>query len=665
MKSVNIKILSMVMFMVILFSLPVLAESMAKYNLDENIPDSWFDQPIVASEEGVTEFDESPLLKVRVAAGELEPVEDRLPDDPLCIEPYKEIGKYGGMAHVYVTNQQHFDAAGGWVPFHRRDMMVRANPTMTEYIPRLFESMEYNEDYTQLTIHMRKGMKWSDGYPLTTKNTMWWWEHVANNKELNPVPPEKQNPPIKDIKALDDYTFVITFMSPQPKAHRGWFNTLEFGFGTPAHYMKNYHIETVEDRNTFLREVKEEGFDNWTQYWEYHNTLTNVKAGIRPSFDMYITVERGEDYLIRERNPYYYVVDTEGNQLPYIDKIMVHLITNNDVAEMKAVTGEATINYTSLSVDSLPLYQSQQEKGGYDLLVWKDIKTTWCNLQPNLTHENPKLRKIFQDIRFRRALSLSINRNEINEKLFYGEGTPSAATISRTSKYYKPEYGHENPYIKYNPEEAIKLLDEIGMKDINNDGFRELPDGSVFNPEIITLAGDSRDSILEIVVDNFKSVGLNIDLKILNWGLHLERKHANKFDIGGWSSEDTDLLIQYEKNLAPWDHNTWHPNVPWILWIDWFVTNGDSGEEPPEEIKKLIKLADIHVNKWGSKEADQALEELLQISAKKMWNIGTVAAGPAPIIKSKNLKNVTKTGVYYWAAEFLRPYYECQFYLDE
>lgn len=663
----NMKKISIVALISILFC--VLSVSvMASDIMDPQIPESWFEAPKLASEVGITEFDESPMLADRVASGELEAVAERLPKDPPVVEPYGEIGKYGGTAEVWGTALNF----GGDVRYLAPpDAAGRVTPDGADIVPYYLESWEFSDQGRVLTLKLREGMKWSDGHLFTSDDYLFWWDHIAHNTELTNVPPEEQTPVATlNATAPDKYTVVYEYNVPNPRRDDFGFQN-EFGFGVtpPAHFLKQFHPDFV-DLKELEAKAAELGLNSWVDYFnrmrndsEVHPEFEQQKPTLRP----FVAVERTNSTLTFERNPYYPFVDTEGNQLPYIDRAVVSLANSREVAALKMATGEGVIGGRFTTQQDLALYKKNEKAEGYKTRIFQKAYGSDCGIQLNLSHEDPAMRELFLDVRFRRALSVAIDRENINKKLYFGLAVPMQASVPPTSKFYKDEYGQA--YADFDLEQAEQLLDEIGMVDKDGNGFRERPDGQAFRPTLI-YSKDFFDPTpaLELIKNSWSKVGIDFNMKEVDRALLDQARAANDFDISVWVIDNiTDVGLgdpwHIAKMFAPGPGSV--PYSPWPDFINWIQTKGEEGIEPPEEIKYLRKLADKLATDPDPAERDKAAVELIELQAENLWSIGTVALPPQPVMVSNKLKNVPDRGLWDWSMRYMSPYYPVQFYLDD
>ncbi|GAI52566.1 unnamed protein product, partial [marine sediment metagenome] len=244
-----------------------------------------------------------------------------------------------------------------------------------------------------------------------------------------------------------------------------------------------------------------------------------------------------------ERNPYYWKVDTAGNQLPYINKVIVTKVADKEMMDAKLITGDFDFGCLETRVENYSLYMENAEKGHYRVLPWQSVHGSAVIYQVNQTSEDPILRKIFQDVRFRRALSLAINREEINNVIFYGLAEPRQYTVISQSVYYEEEFA--GAYAGYDPEEANRLLDEMGLKWDKNHEWRLRPDSKILSSTLeYFLCETPKDKISELVKEYWEAIGFKITIKQISGELQRERAIANKIQVGLWHGDvATDWLF--------------------------------------------------------------------------------------------------------------------------
>jgi len=668
-------ILPLLVFMTIVLTANSFALSVEEV-VDENIPDSWFEAPSTAGELGLT-FQQSPMLDELVDDGELPPVEERLSDDTIVIEPYSDIGNYGGELMTYGQDLS-FDFGGSWMGGGGHNPF-RITADGSKVIPWLAKGWEYSNNYQSITIYFRDGLSWSDGTPIKFgEEYQWWWDNIVNYEEpediefdlyvdLSVSPPE-----IVDITVEDSQTVTLHLARPMMDYHRqlltdGWKAAafVEFsGNVAPSHFFEQLH-PYFTDFDEIEEKTSELGFDDpvtaFEDLWNEEVFAPTYPERNVPTLSPYVPIERTESSLLLERNPYYPFVDTEGNQLPYIDYFRVDNVESREGAEIRAQTGEAHLSRANLRTRNMPSYLDGEERGGYSTLIYHSEAMAHPYFQINMEHEDYS--EIFQDKRFRQAFSMGINREEINDRIYFGNAIPMQTTAPLLSPYFRPEYGEA--YIEHDPERAGELLDEMGMVDETGDGYRETPEGEPFEIEAL-IVGDGfpwHDSDLwELVITQLQEVGINIDIENIGASLYWDRWGGDDFDISGWIGDavTTSISASFQKGIAPFRS---HPG--WMDWGRWVETGGDEGIEPHPAAKKAAELAETYRYSTDPDEREETMHELLSHQAEYIWFPGSVAHPPLPVIVSNDVKNVPKSGFIAYDlgnSAVMRPQ---QFYLEE
>jgi len=601
------------------------------------------------------EFHEAPMLRVKVATGELPPVEERLPEEPVVVKPLGNVGQYGGALRVAAQSP-----VSGVDSAHTRiQHLLRLAPDLSTVMPDIAKGWDFSEDLKTLTVYLRKGLKWSDGASFTAEDIMFWYEDVLLNDEITPAKPWYWNVGGKLVKAkkIDDYTVAFETVIPNP-----WIvNELTRFAGEPflpKHYLKKYHIRYNAKANEL---AKKEGYEEWWQCFNWHSKTGMGQQDVNlptlnPWFLKEITTE-GNKYF--ERNPYYYKVDISGNQLPYIDEQINIIVPDKEVLELKAISGEFDLvgAEVALSLKSYSLYKENEKKGHYRTLMWQDPSVA-ASYNFNMTHKDPVLRKIFNDLRFRQAMSLAINREEISKVLYFGEAVPHQGIVEPGCSFYEDWMGKY--YTEYDPERANTLLDEMGLKWDKDHKYRLRPDGKVLTITLEYAPITKYEKIGALVGEYWGKVGLKVVLKEVSTSLWIQRGNSNDRDVGAWHVVGrSHLLFQPPWNLAPLSSS----GVPWAQWHD---SGGKTGEEPPQIIKDLFKLVD----EWrttvpGSKEYIELGKKVLGINVKNLFSIGTVGLIPTPLIVRDNLKNIPEKAV--WSPAFWHwlPYQADQWYFEK
>ncbi len=606
-------------------------------------------------------FNEAPALREKVAAGELPPVEQRLPEEPMVVQPLRGIGVYGGTLRLSARGPM---GQGLDVETTRIQELAVFSPDLQSVVPNVAKGWELSDDYKTLTIFLREGMKWSDGEPFTADDVLFWYEDILLDDQLFPSKPQEWTPggELPKVEKLNDYAVRFRFVRPNPTI----ISALAVSRGdifAPKHYLKKYHIKYNPDANDL---AKSEGYEQWWIAFKFHNERgARLQDPDLPVVDPWVlsTVDsQGNRYY--ERNPYFWKVDVAGNQLPYIDTQARIMVENVQVLELKVIAGEFDVmaHGSPTFMKDYTLFKEGEEKGDYRVLVRNAPRGNAQVFGLNLTHKDPILREIFNDIRFRQAFSLAIDRNELNELFYFGKATPRQATVVPWASFYEDWMGKY--YAEFDPEKANELLDEMGLEWNTGHEYRLRPDG-----EVLSLTLESQKKLVainEVISDHLKRVGIKADVQSRSTPLLRRRFSENEADVGQWSmAQTTELAMQRSLYwvIPPWQLWVGLSCVPWGNWLQ---SGGETGEEPPETVKKLYALA----REWQTTLAgtDRYLElgkELQTIVVKNLFLIGTVGMVPNLWTVKNDIENVAEDVMYVSDYGFWRPYQAVQWFFRE
>lgn len=582
-----------------------------------------------------SKFNEAPMLAELVKAGKLPPVEERLPATPGVMPTLEMAGKYGG------TVRRGFRGVSDrWGPTKMQDRGLVWFDKSLILQPRIAESWEVNSDATEWTFHLRPGAKWSDGTPMTSGDIQWWYENVLKNKDLTPAVPadwSAGNPRVlMEMEFPDDYTFKAKFVAPNPFfAYRFTRNP----GAVPGYYMKQFHADLTDDKAKLEADMKTAGFDNWTVYYleDRDRWWSNPE---RPSLGPWLSKNTiSNELFLMERNPYFFAVDGDGNQLPYVDKINHRLFETPDVFDLWIVNGEIDFQGRHVQTGNFTLYKENEAKGDYKVLV--GIAASHIGLNPNHSSKNPLLAEFFQDRNVRIALNLAMNREEMNELVWSGLLKPrqySPLTVS--PQYYEKA---ETAYTQYDPVQANKLLDEAGYDKKDADGFRLWKDGSgpvSFIIEGIDPTGSNGDDTAQLAAKYLAAVGVKAAYKPVERSLYEEHYNANDIDCGFWGGDRTVLPLVPQ---APIFRGTMIDR-PWAAGWGIFVNLGEdapNASKPPEGyfIWKIWDLWDQIAVEPSPDKQNELFRQILDIWAEEVPMVTLLGEMPALAIVKSGFRN--------------------------
>ncbi|MCP4167466.1 MAG: ABC transporter substrate-binding protein [Chloroflexi bacterium] len=600
-----------------------------------------------------SKYNQAPMLAEKVAAGELPPVDDRLPAEPLVEEVVDEIGQYGGtLRRAFLGPSDHNNYTR-----LSYDALLRFAPDGGAVIPHIAKGYEANDDFTQWTISLREGMSWSDGEPFTADDIMFWYENILQNEDLMPsIPLWMQNADGSTVlvEKLDDSTVQWNYMEPNTAFPLNIANmdgadkSIAIMSFAPAHYLQQFH-PAFADEAELQAKVDERGFETWTELFQVE-ALPHT-SGNRPSTAAWVPVDGSNvsDQVFRlQRNPYYFAVDAEGNQLPYVDNVTFTFFADKEALNLAAVGGEIDMQGRHLNMASYPVLKENEDAGNYHVVAWPTFGGSDAVLMFNQTYQNdPAAGEMLRNKDFRIALSHAIDREGIKESAFLGLGESRQPVPSPGHPFY-PGDEHAFKYTELDLDTANALLDGIGMTERDGDGFRLLPGGEPLDIEIqvITAFGNWAD-VGQIVVDNWADVGVKAHVEIRERALGFQMRDTNDLMVEIWNEDSTPFPFSGQPKMDPRSTValTFAPLIR-----TWYQTGGEEGMEPPPEIAKIVEIIDEGKISGPERQAELA-QELFRIWTDNVWEIGTVGLTPmiqGVLVVNDNLMNVPDSAGNTW-----------------
>lgn len=571
-----------------------------------------------------SKYSEAPMLAELVAAGSLPPVEERLPKEPLVQSVVDKIGVYGGTWHRAALNSGD------------TSLFSRLNPDGLVYfdivgnvVPAVAKSWDISEDGKEFTFHLREGMKWSDGQPYTADAILWWYDHIMNNAELTPTKPAwmRVKGEYGTIEKIDDYTVVFKFSSPYGTFIE-WLATNAF-YGVPGHYLEQFHVDFV-DKAKLEAAAKAANFEQWYQYFNDRNSTYNNPE--RPVVSAWkFTTLPDANPLIAERNPYYYRVDEQGQQLPYIDRIQWEVTTNVEVLNLKAIAGELDCQERQITLVNYPLFMDGKEKGGYHVFTWPGDGGTDAGMMVNMNAGQQEgaddhqkvIGDILRKVEFRRALSLGMDREEVWNSAFLGFGAPRQMAPMEWSKYYEEEMA--TPYVEMDVDEANSMLDALGLDQRDADGFRLGPDGQPLDIVIsaVNQFGPWVDTA-QLVNNHWNAIGIKTAVNVEERSLYYTRMAAGEHQIAVWNTGGNGKVLIYPYWTMPYASASRIGPLSGI----WYQSGGTQGIEPTGDLRKVLDIFDEATVTIDQAAQDELAKQIFRINTANLWTIGTVGGTP-------------------------------------
>ncbi len=608
------------------------------------------------------EYHQAPMLD----SMDLPPVADRLPAEPLVVEPTDNIGVYGGTWHLGLRG------TGDEVNIVRNieyEGLVRWDPQWKEIIPNIAKSWEANDEGTEYTFHLREGMKWSDGEPFTADDILFWYEADATNTEINPAPPNwmVSGGEVGKVEVIDPYTVKFSFAAPN-----GLFlQRLATPDGmVPAMFPKHWASQFHPDYNPGGMEavqalMDEVGVDTWVDLWVLKVTGKWHTQTPQPQLWAW-TLENGYTadvvQITAVRNPYYWKVDPEGNQYPYIDKVQWNYGEDVETLVLQALNGD--IDFQDRHIATLAnkaVFADNMEAGGYHFTEIVPASMNYVAIAFNLTDLDPVKREIFQNKDFRAAMSVAIDRQAIIDLIYVGQGEPYQLAPRPTSPYYNEQLAHQ--YTEYDPEMANQMLDSAGFDQRDADGYRLGPDGNriTFSVDVIATLYPEQPDVIEQVVGYWQAVGIDARVNVVERDLLYQRKAANQQDASVWGGDGGLDVVLEPRWYFPFSNESHFAEA----WQYWYNNPADErAEEPVDAAKQQMALYDQLKATADLDKQNELMGEILQIAADQFWAMGIVLPSPGYGIQKNNFFNVPQSYPNAWLYPHPGPTNPFQYYIQ-
>ncbi len=605
---------------------------------------------------------------------ELPPLADRLPSEPLVVAPYNAVGTYGGTFRA-LSNAT--EAGTSDFLSTRHVNLVRYSDDLSTIVPNVAKDWEWNDDFTQLTFFLRAGHKWSDGAPFTAEDVKFWYDNLSLDSKVIEKPKDYVliggEPMTVDV--VDPQTVRFNLPAPKPGLLAHFATSFAQGF-QPKHFLGQFHPDINADADKLAQDA---GFENglavikayfgnsdWTDtpspLLNSPEKVANLPADVIPTLESHIYVSDTTEGRHLVANPYFFMVDTQGNQLPYISEQDEVYINDAQVRLLKLVNGEVDYKTQSLQLSDVPLLLENQEKGDYNIDIRPKIAMHAFSF--NVTSDDLEKRKVFGDLRFRTAMSIAINRDDLNEAAYFGQGEPRQYIGFSPAPDFVDEKWITHA-TEYDLDRAKSLLDEVGMMDKDGDGFRELPNGDklVLNMQFATqgIAGQ----VVELVSQYWSEAGIQTTVKEITPDEYRSAQSSNALDVGMWEKGQPMGIVLGNNELWVAPFENYFAHRVGMLWGEYLESDGAKGVEPPDYVKQLNDdINAFQSTPVGSDESNELGARLVQNMTENLLFIGT-ALTPDPIYYRNALKNVVefKTASYEYYRTF--PYRAHQWFLSE
>jgi peptide/nickel transport system substrate-binding protein len=566
------------------------------------------------------------------------------PDEPAVVElsDGKAVGKPGGELHTLVSRSK-----------DTRLMVVYGYARLVAYTPELelapdiLRSIDI-EDGRAFTLHLREGHRWSDGEPFTSEDFRYWWKDVANNQQLSPTGPPIElivdgEPPV--VEFPDPLTVRYSWSKPNPFFLPALAGATPLFIYMPAHYLKRFH-ERHADPDAVAAMVKETQARDWAQLHGRKDGMYNFDNPDLPTLQPWFpTTPSPAMRFVFERNPHFHRVDSAGQQLPYIDRVVLEVV-DDELVPIKTGAGETDLQSRGLFFKHYTFLKDSEERSNLRTHLWQTARGAHLAIYPNLNAKDEVWRELFRDVRFRRALSMAIDREEINQIMYFGLAIGGQNSVLPQSPLYRPEFRER--WAEYAPEKAGALLDEIGLTERTPDGLRKLSDGRPMELVVETAGEDSEQSdLLELVAEDWAALGLKIHTRPSQREVFRNRIFSGETLMSIWFGLENGIPTadMSPQEFVPTDQL----QLQWPKWGQHWQTKGGAGEAPDEP--EAAKLLELFKNWRGATERDQRREiwyQILEIYSDQVYSIGLIGGVLQPVAVRRTLRNVPAEAMYNW-----------------
>ncbi|MFO1074993.1 MAG: ABC transporter substrate-binding protein [Geminicoccaceae bacterium] len=564
------------------------------------------------------------------------------PDEPRVIEDMIEPGQPGGVLRMLIAR----DREARFFHIYGYAKLVTFDRTLN-LVPDILAGYEV-EDGRIFTLRLRKGHKWSDGQPFTAEDFRFWWEDVESSPELQPSGPDIQllvDGEAPKVEVLDELTVRYSWSKPNRFFLPALAATNQLFIYRPAHYLKQFHPKYVA-ADELAQRIKDNGARDWAQLFLRKDRLNDFDDPDTPTLQPWMQTTRSPaQRFVGQRNPYFHRVDPSGRQLPYIDQLVLEVVDGR-LIPIKTGAGEVDLQARRLVFKDYTFLKESEPRSGLKTLLWPEARSAHLALYPNLNAADPVWRGLFRDLRFRQALALGIDREAIAAFLYDGLAQPANNTILAASPLWRDEYGA--PCASFDPDQANRLLDQLGLDKRNDKGVRLLPDGRPMEL-VVEMSGEDNEQsdVLELVRDQWAAIGFKITPKPSDRQIMRNRIYAGTALMSMFFGIDNGVpsAIMPPKDFAPTSQGD---QLQWPKWGQFYETKGQSGEAP--DLPEAKRLLDLYGDWTTASEERQAeiWHEMLSLYAGQCYTIGLVSGVLQPVAARNNLRNLPEEAVFNW-----------------
>lgn len=580
-----------------------------------------------------------------VSGGEMPAVDQRLPSQPALADPEDggESARYGGTLRMLMAKAK-----------DTRMMMVYGYARLVGYDRELNLEADLLESYQvkngrEFTLHLRKGHRWSDGAPFTSADFQYYWQDIVNNEELYPFGPPRDlmvDGELATFEVIDQWTVRYTWSKPNPFFLPALAAPRPLFIYAPAHYLKQFHGDYA-DPATLAALVEEAGTRNWAGLHHRRDHPYKNDNPDLPVLQPWVnTTWPPSERFVFTRNPYYHRVDSGGRQLPYIDEVTLQ-ITSSSLIAAKTSAGESDLQGRYIRLDDYTFLKEGEQRGDYSVRLWQNGNGSQYAIYPNLNSNDAVWRNLVRQKEFRRALSVGINRHEINQVIYFGLAEETGNTVLPTCPLFREPY--QKRWTMFDPDLANSLLDKLGLLKRDKRGIRLMADGRPLEIILHTAGeGSEETDILELIGESWLQLGIKLYTRPSQREVFRERVFSGDAMMAMFNGIDNGMPTadMSPEEFAPTDQTQYQ----WPKWGQYFDTHQQVGEPPDiPEAKQLLELYFDWSAAVAREDREAIWHRILDIYSNEVFSIGLICGVPQPVVVNNRLRNVPAQAIYAWA----------------
>ncbi len=584
-------------------------------------------------------YAQSPALEGK----DLPPVAERMPvAADIMVEEMDDVGQYTAT----FTMAQ---GSSNWTTGKLTEEPLFRFKTDGNVEPNVAKGYDVNEDATVWTIYLREGMRWSDGEPFTAEDCRFFYEEVlltgfSTKSVWGAV--KDGNGEVAKMAVLNDYCFTMTFGTPKP----AFLQELAINgkwFFAPKHWMIQYMPAEYEGQKTSGLLTAEEwkaaaekmGYSDLKTFDSIISYYYWLVPG-RPTLRAWqLQGDFNADSFTMERNPYFWKVDAEGKQLPYIDSIVFLRYQDENQPLLWSLDG--TIDLYSPAWTNIVEMKEAEANGTIKVMEWNN--TAWAGnaLQLNQATKDDELRALFQNVDFRHALSIAVDRAQICALVDDDFSVPSQSAPQEGQMGYDPEW--VSKWTEYDVEQAKELLVKCGLT-LGQDGTWYFPSGKQVAIHMI-YQNEAYATLAELLVKYYSELGLKVYQNLYDRSYVETLQGDNEYEA---VINPNEHFATVNIGLRPDYLVPTRAYPPWAsefgAWYD--PNDGKDGMEPSDAVKELLAVYDQFRASTNAQEREELCQKMLEIHKENVWEIGYTSPVSTLYAINAKLHNFPETSIY-------------------